>query len=79
MVHPANEVIDDYIGFIFLCCCLIPFTAEARIFPTFIPNDYLWENHGGKDENGNEKPKWQIYADVIRDIMCKETGLKKCD
>ena len=58
MVHPANEVIDDYIGFILLCCCLIPFTAEARIFPTFIPNDYLWENHGGKDENGNEKPKW---------------------
>ena len=41
MVHPANEVIDDYIGFILLCCCLIPFTAEARIFPTFIPNDYL--------------------------------------
>jgi len=58
MVHPANEVIDDYIGFILLCCCLIPFIAEARIFPTFIPNDYLWENHGGKDENGNEKPKW---------------------
>jgi hypothetical protein len=38
----------------------------------FTPNEYLWQRHP-------DQPKWEVFAETVRDVMCEETGLKKCD
>ena len=49
-------------------------TVEYIELPIFTPNDYMFENfaHLGKE-------KWEIYAEVAREIMCTLGNLKKSD
>jgi len=67
-------VIADHLIVILLCCTILPVIANAHIYPVFTPNDYLFEKFGD-----GKKAKWEIYADAVREIMCKETGMKPCD
>lgn len=73
-VHVADETIADHIGVILMCCCLQPIIAECLIYPVWTPTDYLYQKHGD-----GSKPKWEIYGDAVREMMCQETGMKPCD
>lgn len=42
--------------------------------PVIKPTDYMWENYS---HLGGEK--WEVYAEVIRKIMCEISGLKPSD
>lgn len=60
---------------ILMFCGLGFYKATLYELPPFIPNDYLWENHTGKE--GDEK--WSNYAWAVRDAMCNASGLGKSD
>lgn len=74
VVHVASDVISDVELTILLCCMVWPSTVDILFFPTFQPNDYLFETHKDKGEE-----KWEIYAWAVRDLMCKNAGFKVCD
>lgn len=55
----------------YLCCCSPPWgTIHHVMYPTFKPNQFLWDNHM---RDGEDKAK--CYMRVMRQIMIKETGL----
>ena len=55
----------------YLCCCSPPTGTINHVkFPTFKPNQYLWDNHL---QEGEDKAK--CYMRIMRDIMIKYTGL----
>jgi hypothetical protein len=70
----ANEVMPDQVQVVLMLCCVKPIVANCTIFPVFTPTEYLFENY-----KKNDDPKWMIYADAVRDLLCEKTGLKKCD
>lgn len=65
----------DHVFLILLACCLRPVIVEAKIFPVFTPNEYLFQKYG----DGGQKQKWEIYADAVREVMCRESGFETCD
>jgi hypothetical protein len=44
------------------------------IYPVFRPTEYLYNTHGKQD-----KPKWEIYGDAVREVMCEQSGMKPND
>ena len=44
------------------------------IYPEFTPTQYLWEKHADKG-----KEKYEIFAWAVRDMICKNTGIKAND
>lgn len=42
VVHVGNQVMPDHVVSILLACCLRPVIVEAKIFPVFMPNEYLF-------------------------------------
>lgn len=74
-VNPTFDVIPYRTLLIFMFAGLGLYKATLLELPVFIPNDYLWENHKGKE--GDEK--WSNYAWAVRDAMCKAGDLKKSD
>jgi lysophosphatidylcholine acyltransferase/lyso-PAF acetyltransferase len=39
--------------------------------PTFVPNDYLFEQHANKGDD-----KWEVYAWAVRQCMAEASGLE---
>lgn len=74
VVHPSNEVIPDMFVLILMLCTIQPTLAITRIYPVFRPTDYLFNTHGKQD-----KPKWEVYGDAVREVMCEQSGLKPND
>ena len=46
--------------------------VEYYELPVLKPNDYMYQNFGNLG-----KEKWEIYAEVAREIMCKLGGFEK--
>lgn len=55
-----------------MCCCILPIVAECTIYPTWVPTDFMFTTHADGDQ-----PKWKIYADSVRKMICEESGLKE--
>jgi hypothetical protein len=51
-----------------------PTIAKVMIYPVFRPTEYLYNTHGKQD-----KPKWEIYGDAVREVMCEQSGMKPND
>jgi len=70
----------DVMRFFDLVCFMISsctfYHAKLHILPPFIPNEYLFRNHCGK-EGGDEK--WGAMAWALRDLMCEKGGWAKLD
>jgi len=49
--------------------------ATLNILPPFIPNEFMYQKHAGKE--GNER--WNAFAYSCRDMLCKMTGWTKVD
>ena len=52
----------------------MPTIVESTVYPVFAPTPYLYEKHGD-----GRKQKWEIFGDAVREMMCRESGLKSCD
>ena len=50
------------------------FKCSLKELPPFVPNDHLFKKFGG-----NNKEKWEVYANAVRDIMAKEGNIKTSD
>ncbi len=67
---PADETLNDADVVPLFLCCPIPSICRITIHPVFTPNAHLYL----QDKSG--KPKWEIFADSVRAMMLRETGLK---
>jgi 1-acyl-sn-glycerol-3-phosphate acyltransferase len=74
-VSPTYDIIPFKTLLIFMIASMGIYKSTLYVLPPFIPNDYLFETHVGKE--GEEK--WSSYAWAVRDAMCKATNLKKSD
>lgn len=62
-ISPMNDPVYTW-NTIFLCSLSPYFTAHLKVYPTFKPNQYFWDNHWS--ESSGEQ-KWEAYARVIRE------------
>jgi 1-acyl-sn-glycerol-3-phosphate acyltransferase len=58
---------------LFIILCQPIHTIEIIQLPVFVPNEYLFRNYPGKVSNED----WEVYADALRNVMCKVSGLEK--
>ena len=69
---PCYEVLGflEYIVlFMAGSCC---YKCNLHIMPEFTPNDLMLQKHADKGEED-----WEIFAECVRDVMCKQSGLQK--
>ena len=59
---------------ILLMSSLCTYTCTINILPEFTPNDLMLKRHA---EKGQED--WEIFAECVREAMCKKSKLKKSD
>lgn len=69
MFHNAYDVIP-FLPMFILQSCVTDFTCTVQELPPFIPNDYLF-----KKFESSGKEKWEIYAEAVREVMSKASGL----
>jgi 1-acyl-sn-glycerol-3-phosphate acyltransferase len=72
-IHPAFDTIEVMVLAIMQWSwgCM---KVKIKEFPDFEPNEYMFEKY--KDKG---KERWEIYAWVLRDMMCKAGNLQPCD
>lgn len=57
-----------------MMCQFRPFNANINIYPLWQPTEYMYKKFG---KEGAES--WEAYATSVREMMCEQTGLAKCD
>jgi lysophosphatidylcholine acyltransferase/lyso-PAF acetyltransferase len=57
--------------------CYLYNNIEITELPVMKPNDFMFENYSKSHPEITEK--WEIYAEVAREIMCKASGMSKTD
>ena len=50
-------------------------TIEINHYPTFVPNDYLFNEYSKTIEGGDKMEKWEIYASAVNDFIRKEGNM----
>ncbi len=75
IITPTYDVMRFFDLLCFLIASCTFYHAKLHILPPFVPNDYLYNEHAGKQ--GEEK--WETYAWALRDLLCKMGGWKKLD
>ena len=73
MFHNAYDVIP-FLPMFIMQSCVTDFKCTVHELPPFIPNDFLFK----KFENSG-KEKWEIYADAVRQVMSKASGVPITD
>ena len=53
-------------------CTLAVSTVRVKNCPTFVPNEYLFNTRP-------DVPKWEVYADAVREVIIQQTGFKPVD
>jgi len=51
-----------------------PHQLQLTIMPEFVPTEWMLDNHRDKGEDD-----WQIYAECVREAICKQGNFQKCD
>jgi hypothetical protein len=74
-VSPTFDILPFKTLLVFMIASMGFYKSTLYVLPPFIPNDYLYEKHAGKE--GEEK--WSNFAWAVRDAMCKAVNLKKSD
>ena len=66
----------DVLGFweyvILLMSSLCVYTCTVHILPEFTPNEIMLQKHADKGQED-----WEIFAECVRDMMSKQSGLPK--
>ena len=44
-------------------------TIEINHYPTFVPNEYLFNEYSKTIEGGDKMEKWEIYAAAVNDLI----------
>ena len=55
--------------------CYFYHWVEIIELPVMTPNDFMFENYA--KIHPEIKEKWEVYAEVARDVMCECSGLEK--
>ena len=63
---------SDHIPLILHMCTFRWSTLEIISLPPFVPNEHLFNHPEYK-----HLPKWEAYAEAVRDVMCHYSGLPK--
>lgn len=74
MVDVSNSLLYDYVVVLLLCCCVSRTIATCKVYDVFHPNQYMYNKFAKEG-----KHKWQVYAEAVREVLMKETGMKRCD
>lgn len=69
-VSNSNCLKGDVFTVFMLCACFMPSVVTVKKYPVFVPNEKLYEKEPKKD-------KQDVYAEAVREMMCRETGLPK--
>jgi 1-acyl-sn-glycerol-3-phosphate acyltransferase len=67
----AMSVIEMLVHYFIVLCTPIHY-IELISLPVFVPNEYLYN----QSKYSKLDLKWKVYAETMRDIMCKASGLK---
>ena len=74
---------NDIDVLVFRFCTLDKDKIDVSIYPPFIPNEFLFENHMDKiTQEDNEKQQYNkalIYSWAVRDLLSVNENLPKCD
>ena len=63
---------NDHCPIIANMCTLAFSKMRVTTFPPFVPNEYLFNTRP-------DVPKWEVYADAVREMMLEKSGLKPSD
>ena len=63
---------NDHCTIIAGMCTLALSTFKAISLPPFIPNEHLYSKRP-------DTPKWEVYADAVREVMLERSGLRASD
>lgn len=72
-LSPAWDVIP-FMPLAILQFSLFYVRCDVIELPTFVPNDYLYENHANKGSD-----KWEIYSWAVREAMASASDLRKSE
>ena len=72
--NPTYDSFDLGDWLILQLCTIGVYSYKLHIMPPFTPNYIMLEKHADKG-----KSDWEIYAWCLRDVMSKQSGLKKAD
>ena len=62
----------DHVPLLMHMCTLDISECEILSLPPFVPNEYLFTQ-----SEHRHLPKWEAYAEAVRDVMCQHSGLGK--
>ena len=73
-VDPCFDVVDFWEYCILVMSGLCTYQCKIVVLPEFTPNDKMLKLHADKGQEN-----WEIFAECVRDVMCKQSGLPKDD
>lgn len=62
----------DHCPIIAKMCTLSFSTVSVTYLPAFVPNEHLFSQRP-------DTPKWEVFADAVREAMCEVSTLKPCN
>lgn len=71
-VHVTSSCLTDEWAIVLMSCELWPSQVEVAILPIFTPNENLFSKQPSK-------PRWEVFAESVRQVMCEYSGMKPCD
>ena len=72
LVYIGCYASSDHCPIIAGMCTLTRSKFKVISLPPFVPNDYLYNQRP-------DTPKWEVFADAVREVMLKRSGLKPSD
>ena len=63
---------NDHVTMITAMCTMKPSKVIITEMTPFVPNEYLFRQNP-------DKPKWEAFADAVREAMCEQSGLVKAN
>ena len=71
---PTWDAFDFWEFVILVISSLCTYQCKVVVLPEFTPNDKMLQLHADKGQED-----WEIFAECVRDVICKQSGLPKCD
>jgi 1-acyl-sn-glycerol-3-phosphate acyltransferase len=81
MVHDANQICElsagsmDLIPHVTKILCFLYHDISVTELPIIRPTEFMFDNYPNKSIT----EKWEIFAEVVRDIYCEVGGFQKSD
>ena len=74
-VNLAYDVMNLFQHWVLVMCQFRMSSVQVTIMPPFTPNEHMLN----KFRTSEEQEDWQIYAECVRDLISKHSGLPKAE